>query len=124
MSNIERTDTNVGNIKKDIENVRSFLFKLEDETELKLVEKENYDKLVKRIKELEEENKKYIVQLTDEQYRNLVDTIRKKVKQEFEQKVKDGIEELKLSGGSNGKDDIENLARKLIIDVLEELLED
>ena len=40
-----------------------------------------------RIKELEEENKKYIVQLTDEQYRNLVDTIREEVKQEFEQKA-------------------------------------
>lgn len=40
-----------------------------------------------RIQELEEENKKYIVQLTDEQYRNLVDTIREEVKQEFEQKA-------------------------------------
>lgn len=75
-----------------------------------------------RIKELEE-NKKYIVQLTDEKYKNLVDIIKKEAKQEFEQKVKDGIEELKLSGGSNGKDDIENLARELIIDVLEKLLE-
>ena len=43
MSNIE-----------DIENVRSFLFKLKDGTELRLVEKENYDKLVEKIKELEE----------------------------------------------------------------------
>ena len=42
----------------DLENVRSFLFKLKDGTELRLVEKENYDKLVKRIKELEEENKR------------------------------------------------------------------
>lgn len=42
MSNIE-----------DIENVRSFLFKLGDGTELRLVEKENYDKLVERIKKLE-----------------------------------------------------------------------
>lgn len=48
----------------------------------------------------------------------------KKKKFVSKQKVKDGIEELKLSGGSNGKDDIENLARELIIDVLEELLED
>jgi len=46
-----------------------------------------------RIKELEEEKKKYIVQLTDKEYRNLVDTIRKEAKQEFEQKVKDKIEE-------------------------------
>lgn len=78
----------------------------------------------KRIKELEEENQKYIVQLTDEQYRNLVDIIRKESKKEFEQKVKDKIEDLKLSGGSNGKDNVENLARELVIEVLEELLED
>lgn len=44
MSNIE-----------DIENVRNFLFKLKDGTELRLVEKRNYENLVKRIKELEEE---------------------------------------------------------------------
>lgn len=49
---------------------------------------EEYCPKTERIKELEEENKKYIVQLTDEQYRNLVDTIRKEVKQEFERKVK------------------------------------
>ena len=78
----------------------------------------------KKIKELEEENQKYIVQLTDEQYRNLVEIIRKEVKKEFEQKVKDRIEELKLSGGSNGKDNVENLARELATEVLEELLEE
>ena len=48
MSNIE-----------DIENVRSFLFKLKNGTELKLVEKENYDKLVERIKELEDRCKSH-----------------------------------------------------------------
>ena len=40
------------------------------------------ENILKRIQKLEEENKKYIVQLTDEQYRNLVDTIKKEVKQE------------------------------------------
>lgn len=40
------------------------------------------------------------------------------------QKVKDKIEEVKLSGGGNGKDNVENLARELVIDVLEELLEE
>lgn len=40
--------------------------------------------------ELEE---KYIVHLTDEQYRDLVDVIRKETKQEFEQKVKDLLTE-------------------------------
>lgn len=60
---------------------------------LNLLTEREQDK--KRIKELEEINQKYIVQLTDKQYRNLVDTIRKEVKQEFEQKVKDKLEELK-----------------------------
>lgn len=44
--------------------------------ELELKQKEmceEYCPKTERIKELEEENKKYIVQLTDEQYRNLVD---------------------------------------------------
>lgn len=50
--------------------------------------------IVDRIKELEE-TKKYIVQLTDEQYRNLVETIRKEAKKEYEQRIKDKIEKLK-----------------------------
>lgn len=47
-----------------------------------------------------EESIEYIVQLTDEQYRNLVDVIRKEVKKEFEQKVKDLIknETINISG--------------------------
>lgn len=40
------------------------------------------------------------------------------------QKVKDKIEELKLSGGNNGKDNVENLVRELATEVLEELLEE
>lgn len=40
------------------------------------------------------------------------------------QKVKDFINELKLSGGSNGKDNVENLVRELAIEILEKLLED
>ena len=54
----------------------------------------NYKRLELRVKELEEEKQKYIVQLTDEQYRNLVDIIRKEAKQEFEQKVKDLLTEI------------------------------
>ena len=40
------------------------------------------------------------------------------------QKIKDKIEELKLSDGSNGKDNVENLARELVIEALEELIEE
>lgn len=39
------------------------------------------------------------------------------------QAVIDKIDELKLSGGSNGKDNVENLVRELAIDILQELLE-
>lgn len=50
--------------------------------------------MINRNKELEEYNMKYIVQLTDEQYRNLVDIIRKEVNNEWKSKVKEKIEEL------------------------------
>lgn len=39
------------------------------------------------------------------------------------QAVIDKIKELKLSGGSDGKDNVENLVRELTIDILQELLE-
>lgn len=98
----ERSDKDVEQLKDLILDRQSFLIdeKEHDEIFLKdikaieniLAEREQ-DK--KRIHELEEENKKYIVKLTDEQYKKLVDSIRKEVKQEFEQKVKDKMEELK-----------------------------
>lgn len=112
MINEEKSDKNVANTKEDIEIIRSMIEEYENcsvpEVDMQinvtfrerqanaleniLAEREQ-DK--KRIQELEEENKKYIVKLTDEQYRKLVDSIRKEVKQEFEQKVKDKMEELK-----------------------------
>lgn len=36
--------------------------------------------------------------------------------------IKNRIKDLKLSGGSNGKDEIENQAREFAIEILEELL--
>ena len=84
--------------------------------------------VVDRIKELEEENQKNIVQLTDEQYRNLVEIIRKEVKKEFEQKVKDKIEELKILKRRNIKRDFDTVYKDGYftggIDCLEELLEE
>ena len=69
-------------------------------------------------------NKKYIVQLTDEQYRNLVDVIRKEVKKEFEQKVKDKIEEAKYNKkeGNTAYEYTEEDVWDIVKDVLEELL--
>ena len=73
----------------------------------------------KRIKELEDyKNNRVDFQKKYIEVTNLyLDSIPK-------QKVKDKIEELKLSGGSNGKDNVENLAKELATEVLEELLEE
>ena len=51
--------------------------------------------LIKRIKELEN---KYIIHLTDEQYRKLVDTIRKEEKEKLKQKIKDKKREIQKIG--------------------------
>lgn len=71
-----------------------------------------------------EESIEYIVQLTDEQYRNLVDVIRKEVKKEFEQKVKDKIEEAKYNRkeGNTAYEYTEEDVWDIVKDVLEELL--
>ena len=53
---------------------------------LDLIEKQS--KEIEEIEELKEENKKYIVQLTDEQYRKLVDIIRDKTSKEWKDKIK------------------------------------
>lgn len=110
MSNIE-----------DIENVRSFLFELKDGTKLKLVEKENYDKLVKIIKELE---------VLEEDLRDkriaYIDTPEFEQNYIPKQKVKDKIEELKKeyedSKDENGES--EYYYPDYAIRKLEELLND
>lgn len=56
---------------------------------LNLIEKQS-----KQIKELKENNRKYIVQLTDEQYRKLVDVIRAEINKEWIDKINLKIEEL------------------------------
>ena len=90
--------------------------------------KENVIKLQARIKELEAEKKKYIVNLTDEQYRNLVDTIKKEVKQEFEQKVKELKESIILGptivGGRRNCKTLEYGIKLGKIKACEELLEE
>ena len=85
----ERFNNGTETIEDIINYCRNYEITFENDITIRIVEKKYFDKLVKRIKELEEENKKYIVQLTDEQYRNLVDTIKKEAKQEFKQKVKE-----------------------------------
>ena len=47
-----------------------------------------------RIQELEEEKKKYIIHLTDKQYRKVIENAQNDIKKQFEQKVKDVLTEI------------------------------
>lgn len=96
----------------DIKNVRSFLFEFKDGTELRLVEKENYDKLVERIKELEEA----LLKVKDKNT-TLFITCRNSVPA---QKVKDTINENGFEVYTREYGNVEVVS----IEVLEELLEE
>lgn len=39
-------------------------------------------------------------------------------------KIRERIEQLRMSGGSNGRDNTENLVRELVSEILQELLEE
>ena len=88
MNESDKSDKNVGSIEKLIK-VRPHELSKDG---LKLFEYIN--EIIDRNKELEEENEKYIVQLTDEQYRKLVDNIRNDVNKEWKSLVKEKIEEI------------------------------
>lgn len=125
----------------DIKNVRIFLFEFKDGTELRLVEKENYDKLVERIKELEEyisiapnldkmTATKYVSIQQEAYIRGRAEEQQKAEKIINEnyipvQKVKDKIEEIKEDKESKYFDRF-LITRDIdyAIEILEELLED
>ena len=71
-------------------------------------------RLKKKIKEVEGVNKEEVAKMIAERLQK--DYIPKQV-------VIDKIKKLKLSGGSDEKDNVENLVRELTIDILQELLE-
>ena len=87
--------------------------------------------LREKVKELEEEKallKKASNIAKEVNIEDITDVINESCKEFMsnyipKQAVIDKIKELKLSGGSNEKDNVENLARELAIDVLQELLE-
>ena len=66
-----------------------------NKTLVNLIEKQSkeIEELKENNKNLEDELNKYIVQLTDEQYRKLVDIIRDKTSKEWNDKIKAKIEE-------------------------------
>ena len=93
---------------------------------------EMYQERMKSISE--DENTVNVDKLDDVKFTNLefasvrllreVQSLQRKLVNSIpKQKVIDKIKELKLSGGSDGKDNVENLVRELTIDILQELLE-
>ena len=93
MSNIERTDTNVGNIKKDIERCEQ-LIKPEHASWIGISNQLAIAHLIKKIKELEEENKKLKakIDVTNWQEKTAYESLKEKYIPV--QKVKDKIEEI------------------------------
>lgn len=114
------SDKNVGSIEKLIEELTKVRPHELSKDGLKLFEYIN--KIIDRNKELEEENEKYIVQLTDEQYRKLVDNIRNDVNKEWKSLVKEKIEEYeekakRIAGTyqyADSGDDLENKKKQVI----------
>lgn len=100
---------------------RNYEIKFENGLELRVVEKRYFDKLVERIKELEEENKIYILN---------GDNVKLElyIKENYipVQKVKDKIEELKEHYNTDNNIRIYTLkgSYELQVAVLQELLED
>lgn len=89
---------------------RNYEIKFENGLELRVVEKRYFDKLVERIKELEEENHKIL--------ENGLDVLRDTIPV---QKVKDKIENLRYNSSLGFE---ETLEESFKIEALEELLED
>ena len=75
------------------------------------------EKLQKENEELEEINNELEAEKNEAIRRYNFETIPIK-------KVKDKIEDLKMSGGSDGKDNTENTARELVIEALQDILDE
>lgn len=84
-------------------------------------------RVLKENEELKSNNEKYIIHLTDEQYKTVIENAQNDINQKWIQKVKDKIEELQngpLKINENNKYYYETEAyNKIIIQVLQKLLE-
>lgn len=69
-----------------------------------------------------EEDKKYIVKLTNEEYKRVIDVAQEDIKKQFKQKVKDKME--KLNKEIKNSDEIEAIFKIKQQQILQELLED
>ena len=114
------SDKNVACMEEDIKILENLLE--EGFEAMCYLEAQAIEHLIKAYKELEEENEKYIVQLTDEQYRKLVDNIRNDVNKEWKSLVKEKIEEYeekakRIAGTyqyADSGDDLENKKKQVI----------
>ena len=75
------------------------------------------------IEKLQKENEELKEELETEQNERLLCYIRERQMIPV-QKIKGKIEDLKMSGGSDGKDNTENTARELAIEALQNILEE
>lgn len=69
-----------------------------------------------------EEDKKYIVKLTNEEYKRVIDVAQEDIKKQFKQKVKDKME--KLNKEIKNSDEIEAIFKIKQQQILQELLEE
>ena len=89
-----------------------------------LVYNENYFKLQKENEELKSNNEKYIIHLTDEQYKTVIEIAQNDINQKWIQKVKDKIEHYqKLQDNYIEKYDEINEGLQAMINALQERLE-
>ena len=94
------------------------VYKKDIDVILNLIEKQSkeIEELKENNKNLEDELNKYIVKMSDEQYRRLVDIIRDEINKLWKDKIKAKIEELDYN-------DIGNFERRCKQEVLQSLLE-
>ncbi|MDY5984744.1 MAG: hypothetical protein SPI94_04665 [Candidatus Onthovivens sp.] len=95
---------------------------LELENELKVYRK-RYENRVNEYIKLLKENEELKEELETEQNERLLCYIKERQMIPV-QKIKGKIENLKMSGGSDGKDNTENTARELAIEALQDILEE
>ena len=123
-------EQNNNNLKKEICRLQEKIYKLQEENSRLCLLKErnaygyNNFYFITEEKLIEIDFNKYFIEIDEGIFVDVKLGYLDNKNSILKQKIKERIKELKLSGGSDGKDNIENLTRELAIEILEELLED
>lgn len=126
----EEEQKNNNNLKKEIRRLQEKIYKLQEENSRLCLLKErnaygyNNSYFITEEKLIEIDFNKYFIEIDEGIFVDVKQVYLDNKNSILKQKIKERIKELKLSGGSDGKDNIENLTRELAIEILEELLED